>query len=88
MKYFVYIIESLQDGTYYKGFTTDYENRLREHNDGQSRFTSTKLPWKIVYVEAFATKRQALIREKQLKRSNKEYLHWLIQGSSNLLNKK
>ncbi len=41
--YFVYIIESLADGDFYKGLTTNYLKRLDEHNNGESRFTASNL---------------------------------------------
>jgi putative endonuclease len=80
MPYLVYIIESENNRILYKGYTTDIEKRLYEHNNNLSRYTSGKGPWKLVYLETFEEKRSALIREKQLKRSNKDYLQRLIEG--------
>ena len=68
MAYFVYIIQSEVDNTYYKGFTENLENRIWEHNNGKSRYTSKKIPWKLVYLEEYETKKEALIREKQIDR--------------------
>ena len=87
MPYFVYMIESETDGTLYKGFSMDAESRLAEHNAGLSTYTSTKLPWKLVFVQGFDTKRAALIQEKKLKRCNRTYLDWLIKSTANDLNK-
>ncbi len=86
MEFFVYILRSEIDGTFYKGFTTDYAHRLIQHNNGESEFTSHKMPWQLVYVQEFETKKEALIAEKKLKRCNKPYLEWLIGQKSNLLN--
>ncbi|MBW6498963.1 MAG: GIY-YIG nuclease family protein [Bacteroidales bacterium] len=83
MPYFVYIIESQNNSILYKGFTTDIEKRLYEHNNNLSRYTSGKGPWKLVYLESFEEKKSALIREKQLKRSNKIYLKQLIEDYLN-----
>ena len=80
MGYFVYIIQSEIDNTYYKGFTENPEQRIRQHNNGESRYTSTKMPWKLVYLEEFETKREALIREKKIKRFNSQYLKGLIEN--------
>jgi len=44
------------------------------------------MPWKIVFVQEFETKTEALIREKKIKRTNKEYLRWLIKQPVNILN--
>jgi putative endonuclease len=88
MPWYVYILESEIDGDYYKGSTQDYLKRLEEHNTGLSKFTSTKLPWKLRYVEVFSTKKEALLREKQLKRQNRNYLAWLFNQNTNFLSKK
>ncbi len=85
MPYFVYIIESLVDGDFYKGVSEDYLKRLEEHNCGKSYFTSTKTPWVLRYVEHFQNKSDALKREKQLKRQNRKYLLSLFQQPSNIL---
>jgi putative endonuclease len=83
--FYVYIIKSLKDGTYYKGFTEDYKKRLEEHNSGLSSFTSGKLPWQLIYVEAHSTKKDALIREKKLKKCKSDYFEWLALQNSNIL---
>jgi putative endonuclease len=86
--YFVYILESLVDGDFYKGSCSDYLKRLAEHNNGESKFTSSKMPWKLIFVMAFETKRRALIEEKRIKRCNKKYLKWFINSEANIFNKK
>jgi putative endonuclease len=85
--YFVYILISQKDGTFYKGYTSDYQKRLDEHNAGLSKFTSTKLPWQLFYVECHSTKQEAMIREKKLKRCNTSYYRWLSEQTTNLLKK-
>ena len=79
MSYFVYIIQSEVDNTYYKGYTQNPEYRLFEHNNGKSRYTSNKTPWRLVYLEGCQTKKEAIIREKQIKRFNSQYLKKLIE---------
>ena len=76
----------LKDNTYYKGYTQNYLKRLEQHNRGESQYTSSKIPWKLVYVEECKDKRSALKREKSLKRANLEYIKWLIHQNSNILN--
>ena len=85
--FYVYIIKSLSKGIYYKGVTQDVEKRLEQHNLGMSNFTSHALPWVLVYLEAHQTKRDALIREKKLKKNKTVYIEWLINQPSNLLKK-
>jgi|WetSurMetagenome_2_1015567.scaffolds.fasta_scaffold711050_1 putative endonuclease len=87
MGYYVYIIQSEKDQLYYKGSTEDPVKRLEAHNRGESHYTSSKVPWKLVYVEELPTKREMLIREKKLKRGNAEYFRFLINSSRNLVQK-
>jgi putative endonuclease len=87
MPYFVYILKSEIDGTYYKGSCIDFLKRLEEHNSGNSRYTSTKRPWKLIYVEEFIDKTKALKRERKLKKCKADYFEWLAQQSSNILNR-
>ena len=86
MNWFVYILESEVEGDLYKGSSGNYIKRFREHNLGFFRFTSLKRPWKLRYVEVCSSKKEALIREKQLKRQNRIYLEWLFRQESNILN--
>ena len=69
--YYVYILESLSNGDYYKGRTENYLKRFEEHNRGESQYTRSQCPWKLIFVQVFNTKREALKREKQLNRFNK-----------------
>ncbi|MBW7840695.1 MAG: GIY-YIG nuclease family protein [Chitinophagaceae bacterium] len=85
MGYYVYILRSEVDGTYYKGSTEDPVSRLQDHNDGRSFYTSGKRPWQMVYLEQMPDKREMLIREKKLKRGNKEYFEELISGEKNIV---
>ena len=84
--YFVYIIQSQVDGSYYKGFSENYLNRLEQHNLGMSTYTSQKTPWKIVYAEKHDSKSSALKREKNLKKATRERIEALIVSDKNILN--
>lgn len=85
MLYFVYIIYSSENKIYYKGFTTNPEHRLYEHNNGFSRYTKNKGVWEMVYLEECPDKKSALIREKQLKKYNQRYIKELIEQPQNLI---
>jgi len=74
MTYTVYILQSQFDGSFYIGYTSNLERRISEHNEGLTRYTSGKRPWSLFYTEEFLTKREALIRERFLKRQkNKDF---------------
>ena len=76
--FYVYIIKSISSGIFYKGFSLNPLKRLEQHNLGESRYTAGKGPWELVYFEKFDNKRDALIREKQIKKYNHNYLNKLI----------
>ena len=85
MSFYVYLIQSELDGTFYKGSSENPLQRLQQHNAGLSHYTSTKRPWKLVFIEEMPSKKEMLIREKKLKRGNAAYFAKLINGASNIL---
>ena len=87
MAFFVYIIQSNVDQSYYKGFSESPMDRLLSHNSGMSSYTSAKLPWQFVYIEELETKRDALIRERSLKKYSRSQIENLICSSKNILSK-
>ncbi|MBO5372780.1 MAG: GIY-YIG nuclease family protein [Lachnospiraceae bacterium] len=74
---YTYIVEC-SDKTYYTGWTTDIDKRLRVHNAGKgAKYTKPRLPVKLAYLEIHETKQQAMQREayiKGLTRKEKEKL--------------
>jgi putative endonuclease len=82
VKHFVYIIEN-GDGIHYKGMSTNIENRLLQHNAGESKYTSVRGPWKLVYCAQFDSLSEAVKEEKRIKRLNKLSLLKLIAGYAN-----
>ena len=64
--YYVYVLQN-PDGTLYKGYTSNLDERIRYHNSGWSRSTKKRGPWRLVYVEQVVTKTEALKRERFLK---------------------
>jgi putative endonuclease len=67
MPHFVYIIQSLKDDRFYIGETTDVNARLQFHNARKQRSTRNRVPFRLVKVEEFETRQEALKREKQIK---------------------
>ena len=68
--YYVYIIQSQIDKSYYTGFTEDLKNRIKEHNTGKADITSTKGDYELVWYCAFNEKIKALAFEKYLKQGS------------------
>ena len=72
------------DGSLYTGWTNDLEKRLAAHNAGTaSKYTFPRRPVEIVYTEQFATKREAMSREYQIKQlTRQEKLELIRHGKS------
>ena len=85
MSYYVYIIESLENGSYYKGYSEQPLLRLLQHNNGETLSTRHLMPWKLIYVEQCATKTEALKREKNLKKATRERIAALLNHPKNLI---
>ena len=66
-KFYVYILQSLKDGKYYVGHTTNLVERLKRHNSGNTRSLKHRTPLRLVYYEEFDTRTKAVQREQYLK---------------------
>ncbi len=71
-KCYCYIVECA-DGTYYTGWAIDPAKRVEVHNKGRgARYTRTRLPVKLVYVEEQPDRKTAMKREMAIKRLGRE----------------
>ncbi len=77
MAFFCYILECA-DGSYYTGWSVDPDRRCRQHNAGRgARYTRSRRPVRLVYVEELPDRASAMRREariKQMSRQEKEKL--------------
>jgi len=65
----VYIIQSILKGRLYIGYSQNAYFRLEQyHNQGLCKSTKAYFPYKIVRIEKYNSKTDALKREKELKR--------------------
>ena len=85
--FYVYIIQSQKDKSFYKGFSTNPLVRLAQHNNKEAAYTSYKVPWALVHIEIYDNKPVALKREKVLKKYSRLQIQQLIGSSKNQLNK-
>jgi putative endonuclease len=65
--HFVYVLQSEKTRKFYIGETADLDDRLARHNEGRVPSTKGGLPWKMIYVERFERRPDALSRERELK---------------------
>lgn len=76
----MYILECA-DGSYYVGSTKDIERRLWEHQSGLgAKYTSRRLPVKLVYSEEYERVADAFAREKQVQNWSRAKREALIKG--------
>ena len=67
MGFYVYILEC-NDKSYYTGHSDNIEKRIYEHQFGMAvGFTSSRLPVRLVYLEVFETRDEAINAERQIK---------------------
>jgi putative endonuclease len=64
---FVYILYSSRADRYYIGQTDHLDVRLQRHNRGLVRSTKAYLPWELKYTEVYATRSEAVRREREIK---------------------
>lgn len=84
---YCYIVECA-DGTYYTGWAVDPERRLAVHNKGRgARYTRTRLPVKLVYVEEQPDRTTAMKREIAIKRMDRARKLRLIEGKVKKIDK-
>ena len=84
--YFVYILQSMKDFSFYVGQCRDLDHRMSKHHDGQSKYTRTRGPWRLVYFEKFESRSAAIKRENEIKkRKSQEYIKSLIEDWGKLV---
>ncbi len=61
------------DGTLYCGWTNDLKRRLNSHNRGTGgKYTASRRPVRLVWVECFPTRQEAMKREWQIKHMTRQ----------------
>ncbi|MDY4970773.1 MAG: GIY-YIG nuclease family protein [Lachnospiraceae bacterium] len=78
MSNYVYIL-SCVDGTFYTGWTTHLEERVKTHNQGKgAKYTRSRLPVKLLYWEEYSDKGEALRREAAIKKMSRKQKEELV----------
>ena len=67
----------------YIGYTGDLRQRIKDHNQGKTKSIKHRIPFKLIYYEAYKNKTDARKREIELKKNNyqKEQLIKRIENS-------
>ena len=67
MNFYVYILESQVDSSLYIGQSQNIEERLKNHNLGNIKSTTTKKPWKLYAYKIVGSRSESVIIEKKMK---------------------
>ena len=67
MSFIVHILFSKSCGKFYSGQTQDFDNRIMEHNSGETKSLKSGIPWSIVWRTELPTRAEAMALEKKIK---------------------
>ena len=82
-QWLVYILRC-KDGSFYTGITSDLTKRLAAHQNGTaSRYTRSRLPVKLVFLESAANRSVAMKRELKIKRMSRSQKEILLRPREN-----
>ena len=71
----------MKDFSFYLGQCDDLDKRMSKHDDGMSKYTASKRPWRLVYFEMFNSRSDAIKREGQIKKmKSKKYIQSLVMS--------
>jgi putative endonuclease len=83
VNYFVYIITNKNNTVLYTGFTDDLERRIYEHrNNVHKGFAAKYNCYELLYFEEFKKMKEALYRERQLKKYRRQWKENLINEAN------
>ncbi len=79
-KYYVYILQSLKNGRYYIGASSDPFRRLEEHNNNKEKSTKNRGPWKLCLMKEYDSLKEVRRIEYKLKKlKSKVILDKIVQ---------
>ena len=81
-KFYVYILEC-RKGTYYTGYTSNLENRIKLHNSGRgAKYLKGRGPAKLVYCKEYKYYKSALNAEKEIKGFSRKKKEKLVKNGA------
>ncbi len=82
MAFYVYTLQSETTGRYYVGQTEHLAERVAYHKANYSLALKNRGPWKLVYFESYASRREAVRRERHIKRQkDRAFIQRLVSAS-------
>ena len=71
-KYFIYVLSNKSRSTLYIGVTNNILRRIEEHKLNENGFTFKYKCFELIYIEEFDNPKEAIEREKELKKWREE----------------
>ncbi|MCX2743965.1 GIY-YIG nuclease family protein [Mangrovivirga sp. M17] len=71
---YVYVLYSPTHDIFYKGQTSDLDERLKRHNQGLEKSTKKYLPWLLIWKTRKDSRSEAMVLEKKLKNLSRQRL--------------
>lgn len=82
LQYCVYVLFSLKDENFYIGYTANLHERLTAHIHGNSKATTFRRPFILIFCEFYLSKHDAMRRERYLKTTaGKKALYVMLRES-------
>jgi putative endonuclease len=82
MEFTVYILFSESTSTFYIGSTQNLENRIVEHNQGETKSIKHGIPWEVIWQTQLRTRAVVMQLETKIKkRGAKRFLEDLSRGA-------
>jgi putative endonuclease len=86
LDYYVYMLRC-SDNTFYTGYTKDIDNRLKQHRSGTgARYVRCRLPLELVYLERMIERKDAMHREREIKKMSRKQKEELVNKINSLPN--
>ena len=83
MAFHLYVLQSETTGRYYVGQSEHLNERVAYHNANYSKALTYRGPWKLVYTEEYATRGEAVRRERYIKRQkDRRFIEGLVASAS------
>ena len=77
----MYIVECC-DSTYYTGYTSDLERRIKLHNSGRgAKYTRDRRPVRLAWKKEYGYFKPAFLTEKRIKKLTRKQKESLVKGS-------
>jgi len=79
LMYYVYVMQSEKNGSFYTGYTKDIPERIEYHNSGKVKSTRYLMPFKVVYIEAYESAIESRRREYYIKsQKSRKFIEALV----------